>query len=560
MNMQEVHEKGKLLIIGLDAGTLDLVRPWAEQGFLPHLARLMREGASGTLQSTVPTISPAAWMSMITGKNPGKHGVFDFIRRVPESYRLEYVQPSLSRIGTLFGRLSQAGRRVGVLGVPVTYPPEPVNGFMISGPWAPENERCVFPSEMFPYLMDKGYSINNKVSYTPETAGSFLKYIEDVTDVRASVTLDLLQREPWDLFMAVFRDTDTVASFYWHDMDPTHPQHDPQRAEKFSTAILDHYRQLDSYIGKMMAVIDENTTVMVVSDHGSGALYSEISLNRWLADTGFLTLKSDEDAHTWYQQAARKLGITRARLIERLGWPMVHRLKRLLPYWLEQLVPWSHPQLFELVDWSKTQAYSFGSIGQIYVNLQGREPGGIVEPDRKQAVIEEIVDHLDTLQDPRTGRKIEVEIFYKEGLYNGPYTEQGPDLNLIFDDLSCITHITLDAVRADLITESADYETGFHRRNGMWLLWGKHIRPGIDDLSADIVDVAPLVYYLLDEPLPDDLDGVVHLEVLEPDFVDERPIRTKRFGDCSLEGKGPDWTDKDEEKITDYLRKLGYLK
>jgi hypothetical protein len=153
-----------------------------------------------------------------------------------------------------------------------------------------------------------------------------------------------------------------------------------------------------------------------------------------------------------------------------------------------------------------------------------------------------------------------VEIFYKEGLYNGPYTEQGPDLNLIFDDLSCITHITLDAVRADLITESADYETGFHRRNGMWLLWGKHIRPGIDDLSADIVDVAPLVYYLLDEPLPDDLDGVVHLEVLEPDFVDERPIRTKRFGDCSLEGKGPDWTDKDEEKITDYLRKLGYLK
>lgn len=552
--------KSKVLVIGLDAGTLDLVRPWVEQGHLPSLGRLITEGASGTLESTIPTISPAAWISMITGKNPGKHGIFDFVRRDPDSYRLDYVQPALSKIGTVFGHLSESGRRVGVLGVPVTYPPEPVNGFMISGPWAPENENCVCPSEMFPYLEEKGYEINNTVSYTPDTADVFLEYLEDVTDVRASVALELLQREPWDLFMVVFRDTDTVASFFWHDMDPTHPQHDPQRAEQFGTAILDHYRQLDRYIGKMLEVIDEDTTVMIVSDHGSGALYFEISLNRWLADIGLLTLKSAQGAYTWYQRAARSLGLTRASLIERLGWPMVHRLKRMLPRGIEQLVPWSHPQLSELVDWSKTKAYSFGSIGQIYVNLKGREPQGIVEPEEKQELLDQIISRLHELKDPRSERSLEVEIFHKDELYHGPYAKWGADLNVIFDDLSCITHITLDAVRAELMTDSADYETGFHRRNGMWVLWGPHIRAGVDDLFAQIVDVAPMIYYLLGEPIPDDVDGELHLDLLKPEFVDHQPIIRRKIDHHEGEVDAPDWTDEDEEQISDYLRKLGYLK
>jgi predicted AlkP superfamily phosphohydrolase/phosphomutase len=552
---------GRLLVIGLDAGTLDLVRPWAEAGLLPNLECLIKEGVSGTLQSTIPTISPAAWISMITGKNPGRHGIYDFVQRRPGSYHLHYVQPDLPRLGTVFGRLSQYGRRVGVMGVPVTYPPEPVNGFMISGPWAPDNERCVYPTGMFPFLKERGYEINNSVAYSPETAGEFVKYLDRITDVRASVALELLRREPWDFFMVVFRDTDTVASFFWHDMDPTHPLHDPERAATFGNVILDHYRQLDRIIGLMVEAIDEETSVLVVSDHGSGPLYAEISLNKWLLDLGLLQFKAHTSLRDRYHDTMRQLGLTRSGIIARLGWPFVHRIKRALPDWFEQLIPWPHAQLIEQVDWSRTTAYSFGSIGQIYVNLRGREPEGIVEPGEEyEGLIETIISELGRLVDPRTGRKVKTDVYRREDLYQGPFAELGPDLNVIFDDLTCTTHITLDAVRDELVGPPADWETGFHSLNGMYIAWGPHIREGVIGETAQMVDIAPTMFYLMGELVPHDVDGRVLTELLETDFVDAHPVRedTVVIGETEV-SRHPDWTPEEEEKILNHLKDLGYI-
>lgn len=552
--------KGKVLIIGLDAGTLDLVVPWAEQGYLPNMARLIREGAYGDLWSTTPAVSPPAWMSMITGKNPGKHGIYDFVQRQPGSYHLNYARPNLAAMGTMFGHLSRAGRRVCVIGVPLTYPPEVLNGIMISGPWAAESEECVTPPELYPYLKSRGYEINNTVAYTPETAEEFWDYLQRTTDVRASVALDILRREPWDLFMVVFRDTDTVASFYWHDMDPTHPQHDPARAQRFANVIRDHYRQLDQVIGQMLAHIDANTHVMIVSDHGSGALTEEISINKWLMEQGLLKLKTHTSFRTGFRDVLRKLGVTRSGLIARLGWSAVSRIKRLLPGWAEQLIPWPYAQLIEKVDWSRTQAYSYGSVGQIYVNLKGREPQGIVEPGPAyETLLDQIVTGLRSLTLPRTGQPLQVEAFRGDALYHGPYAALGPDLNLVFNDMSCTTHVTVEAIRSELFSIPADNETGFHRRNGMVMLWGPHARQGFRNDASRIIDVAPTVLHLMGEAIPENIDGQVRAELLDEDFVNEHPVERVAAAESEGGSSHSDWTPEDREKITRHLRDLGYL-
>ena len=559
--IKDTLDKHKLLIIGLDGGTLDLIKPWAKAGLLPTLARLINEGVSARLRSTIPVISPAAWTTMITGKNPGKHGIYDFIRRRPDSYHLQYVQPNLPRMGTIFNRLSQAGRRVGVMGVPSTYPPEPVNGFMIAGPWAPQNERCVYPTDMFPYLMERGYEINNTVAYTPETAQEFAQYLAQTTEVRASVALELWQREPWDLFMVVFRDTDTVAHMYWQDTDPTYPSHDPARVARLGNVILDHYRQLDRCIGSMLETIDDQTWVMVVSDHGAGPLYAEASINKWLLDEGLLTLKKQGDWQDRYRQMMRRLGMTRSGIIARLGWPLANRLKRLLPDWAEQLFPWPHAQLIEQVDWTKTKAYSFGSIGQIHINLRGREPQGIVAPGAEyEAVVSDIIERLERLTDPRTGRRVKVEVWRRESLYHGPYAEQGPDLNIILDDMSCITHITLDAVREDVIGPPADYETGTHRLYGMLILWGPGVRPGVTLDPLNMVDVAPMAMYVMGEAVPQDMDGRVLTTAFDPQYLASHPVQGNEsaFGEMIPE-ESPGWTLEEEEKMFQHLKSLGYL-
>jgi predicted AlkP superfamily phosphohydrolase/phosphomutase len=325
--------------------------------------------------------------------------------------------------------------------------------------------------------------------------------------------------------------------------------------------ILDHYRQLDRYIGQMLDVIDKDTSVMVVSDHGAGPLYAEISINKWLQELELLVLKERPDWQDRYRQALRKVGVTRAGVIARIGWPLANRLKRILPEWTEKLLPWPHAQLIEQVDWSKTKAYSFGSIGQIHINLRGREPQGIVEPGTEyETLVDDIVKRLDELVNPRTGRQIKVDVFRREALYHGPYADQGPDLNLILDNMSCITHITLDAVRKDIIGPPADYETGTHRLNGMFTLWGPAIRRGEILQSASIIDVAPTALYLMGEGVPQDVDGRVLTGAFQPEFLAVHPVQgVEATSETTSVPDTPSWTPEEEEKLLQHLKDLGYL-
>ncbi len=550
--------KKSVLVIGLDGGTLDVIRPWAEAGELPTFQRLLTEGTSGPLKSTMPPQSPAAWTSFMTGVNPGKHGTFDFVRRRPGGYDLQPVRNHLPGLGTMFAWASRHGRRVAAVNVPMTYPPEPVNGIMVSGLGAPDEADYTYPPGLSDTLRAKGYRVNLDARYEPGQEDTFIRAVTEMTNTQADVALWLFEREPWDLFTVVFRDLDAIFHSFWSLMDETHPAHDPDRAARYGDAILNYHRLLDARLADFLAAIDGDTGVIVMSDHGSGPYYREVYLNVWLQREGFQTLKKGVGgAAGGVRTLLRRSGLTRENLTTRLGWHNVNRIKAHLPDRVKALVPRASMEVTDVVDWSRTQAYSFGYIGQIYINLRGREPEGIVEPGAEyERVVSDIIERLAGLEDPDTGERVVDVVYRQRELYHGPYAERGPDLCLVMKDLSYTTHLGMEFAHPTVFGPPVNHESGTHRLNGMLIAWGPGIRRHKQVSGAEIIDLAPTILHLLDVPVPADMDGRVLTELLAEEAGQLAGRVAREWGEA---GDVMPLTTDEEAELLERLRNLGYL-
>lgn len=552
-----MNEKS-VLVIGLDGGTLEVIRPWAEAGELPTFRRLLDEGVSGPLKSTIPAFSPPAWTSFMTGVNPGKHGTFDFLKRRSGGYDLQPVRNHLPGLGTMFAWASQYGRRVAVVNVPFTYPPEPVNGITVSGLGAPDDADYTYPPGLSDTLRSMGYRVNADNHYEPGLEDAFIREMMETTDKQAEVALWLFKQEPWDFFTVVFRTLDGVFASLWSLMDETHPQHDPVLAAEYGDAILNYHKLLDMRLADFLDTIDDNTVVMVMSDHGSGPLYREVYLNVWLQREGFQKLKRGAgDTATGARALLRRIGVTRENLTALLGWHNVNRIKERLPDRIKALVPRSSLEITDVVDWSQTRAYSYGYIGQIYINLKGREPEGVVEPGAEyERIVSDIINRLSVLEDPETGERVVDAVYRKEELYHGPYAHLGPDLCLIMKDLSYTTHLGTEFTHEAIFGPPVNHESGTHRVYGMLSVWGPGIHQGEHISSAEIIDLAPTILHLLDVPVPEDMDGRVLTELFD-EPVDGPPKRVAR--ERVEAGDAAPLTADEEAELLERLRNLGYL-
>jgi predicted AlkP superfamily phosphohydrolase/phosphomutase len=363
--------KPRVLVIGLDGATLDLICPWVASGRLPHLARFMEKGSSGKLKSTMPPISPTAWSSFMTGKNPGKHGVFDFTVRDFQNYGTRVtLRPSEP---TLWGALSAQGRRVCVVNVPQTYPPERVNGYMVTGLGTPSQCTFTYPTELTESLRKENYRFNLNASLRRDGAAAFIEDVYRVAGIVTDTALRLMSQLDWDFSMVVLRLTDEIPHYFWHWMDESHPAH--RSADTFhSEAILRCYQKADELVGKLMAAVaDEETTVLVMSDHGFGPLYKDVYLNEWLRQQGYLSLHRRPTPRALFTRFLQRLGLTRTQVGHALARWGLHwlrgRLRDGLGAWADLFPQDSNLHVNELVDWNRTRAYSVGYIGQIYVNL-----------------------------------------------------------------------------------------------------------------------------------------------------------------------------------------------
>lgn len=541
----------KVWVIGLDGATFNLVRPWAEAGHLPTLARLMDGGAWGELASTIHPLTAAAWNTFMTGLDPGQHGVFDFTRRRLGTYDLELVNAS-SRTGrSLWRILSDAGRRVGVVGVPMTYPPEPVNGYLVAGLDAPSLD------SPYSYPTSLAQELRGEHVISVSTMGKDLdRYVEELLDAvegRFRVIRRLLAQEPVDFFMKVIVETDAVQHASWHLL--------AQEGEPGHDAILRVYRRIDERLGELLADLPPDVTLVVMSDHGAGPIAQVVDLDQWLAEEGMLRFRARNDWRSLFRSfGARGMGLAQRYL--------PRRAKGFLKQKVGTAGRMESFLLYSDVDWARTQAFSIGNQGNICINLQGREPQGIVPPGEYEGLRDEIVARLKALCDPESGEPVVDRVYRREELYRGDRVELAPDLLIRWKDDEYLAKKDIDTVtgqifRRDLkfgrfASDAALDQTGTHKLHGILILYGDAVQPGSRIEEARLLDLAPTILYLMDEAIPGEMGGRVLMEPLRETLRSVRPLRRAEEGGESNFGGGG-YVEEDEEMVRERLRGLGYV-
>src|SRR5215813_4183839 len=282
----------KTVIIGLDGATFDIIQPLARAGRLPVLERLMREGVSAPLRSTILPNSFPGWASCTTGTSEGMHGVFSPFIKNKSSYSVRAMSGRDIMTRPVWSILTEQGGRSIVVNVPTTYPPETINGLMVTGTLTPgRNSTFTYPASLKDELLNEfpNYVIEpERIPDKYARAREFRRTIE----VRERALRFLMQRGEWDFLMVVFSVLDRAQHDYWADMDSTHPRHDPKTPREFREFVHEIYERLDAAAGRLVEQLPAETRVFVVSDHGFCAELFEVRVNELLASAGLLAFKS----------------------------------------------------------------------------------------------------------------------------------------------------------------------------------------------------------------------------------------------------------------------------
>lgn len=572
----------KVLVVGIDAATPDLLMKWAEEGRLPTFSKLIENGVSGKLRSTIPPVTCPAWLAFMTGKNPGKLGVFDFVERAPNTYKTRVVNFQSIHARSLWKILGDGGKRVGVFNVPTTFPPEKVNGFIVSGWPVPQGAVFTYPSDLQSKL---GMFVSGQEG--PERTimmaawmwfakdDECLKGLYRFTEREVRATRYLMKNYDWDFFMTVFTCTDPVQHFFWKYMDPEHPLFDPETAKKYGDEILKLYQKVDEVLKELLNSVSDDTTIIIMSDHGAGPLYRLFNVNDWLRRKGFLV--REERKRSMFSVSVFGLLFKRTfeqvtKLAYTLGLLKVFYFATDHSCYLRSLVetvrtltgimPSIRRSLEEMnIDWSKTKAYSFGSgnVGKIYINVKGREPQGVVEPGQEyEELRNHLIKELRELKDPRTGRKVDVTVFKREEIYHGEYVNQAPGIFFYMNELSTEIDPTFGHDSFFSYDFASKRGNAGHRMNGILILKGPEFRKGMKISRAEIIDVAPTVLYLMGCSIPSDMDGKVLTSAFKPSYLKSNPIKFEEV----IEKVAPlehAWSKEEEKAIRERLKALGYL-
>lgn len=553
-----MDKPNKIVIIGLDGATWDVIHPLISKGKLPTFKHLIENGSYGNLNSTIPPLSAPAWTSAFTGVNPGKHNIFDFFTIRNDTYELRNVTSNDRKTPAIWNILDSYNMTSGIFNMPMTYPPEAVNGFMVAGLGTPDtNSNFIYPTalkeELKQYLHGLQFSIDvGTIMSGKEDA--FLDELYKVTDMQEKAIHLLYNKHKPDLFMAVFDELDRIQHFFWRHMETNHPLHDPKKSQKYKNAIEDYYQHLDIVIKRFLDTIPEDTTIIIVSDHGFGGLHKDFYINTYFHVIGVLKLKPKPPI-TLSTELLRTIKTTLKKSTYRMGiGPWVNRI---VPDWLrlKSLTPTVGTGLGS-VDWSKTKAYFCSLSGQnIWINLKGRQPEGIIEQGKEyESLRDHLIEKLYAIKDPETSQNIIRKVYKREEIYTGDLVSNAPDLIIDMADgyvmqVGLAPEILMPAMQYKL------YRSGCHRQHGIFIAMGKDIKKNYQVQNAEIIDIVPTVFYLFDKQIPTYMDGKVLTNILNKEFkgVEYQSIQANRADathDVSME---------EEAKIAERLKGLGYM-
>lgn len=455
----------KVLVIGLDSMAPELAfEQWADE--LPHITGLRKTGVYGRLKSCDPPITVPAWASMMSSKNPGRLGFYGFRNRADYSYDHLTIATSLSvKEERVWDILSRAGKQSILIGVPQTYPPRPIQGYMVTCFLTPSTEsQYTYPAD-FRHEVESvvGEYLLDVRDFRSENKDYILRQIYDMTERRFKLARHMLTSKPWDFFMMVEMGVDRIHHAFWKFMDPTHRKHQP--GTKYEHAIRDYYRYIDEEIGNLLACVDSDAVVFLVSDHGAQKMEGGICINEWFLQRGYLRLLEEPKTMTPFSKAK--------------------------------------------VDWSRTLAWGEGGYySRIFLNVEEREPQGTIHPKDYERIRQEIIDQLKALPDEE-GRPIGTEVFRPEELYPEA-TGIPPDLIAYFGNLAWRSVGSLGLGAVHTFENDTGPDDANHAHHGIFVM-EDHKNPGrsSERSNLQLMDVAPTILRLMDLPVPSDMEGKV---------------------------------------------------
>jgi predicted AlkP superfamily phosphohydrolase/phosphomutase len=536
-------------VLGFDAATFSVIDPMIEAGALPNLAELFASGSRGALRSTTHPLTTQAWTTMLTGVNAGKHGMWDFSERDSSGYRLRVVNGSYRRAPAVWDFLSARGRRVGFLNVPFTWPAPTVEGFFMAGLDAAERERGLgYPAELVSELrqrfekleLDHGLPIGRD-GYID--VGHMCAAIQQRTDV----AFWLQERYHPDLLFLVFMAADHMQHYGWLEWE--------ERGLESRVAAV--YREFDKVVGRFVERFGEDADMLVVSDHGAGRMKGVVNINAWLAEHGWLT-------YAEHPNIRRELPrVLLYRLLE---------LRRRLPRGLRDIAKQHAPAFrdkvhelkeFTAIDYAQTRAFAYGNMGNVVLNVRGREKFGVVEPGAEYDELCEAIRAKALEMTGPDGERLIVAVHRRDELFDGPEIGRLPDLIFEFDQYAWAGKGNLmkpvpmfqDVIK--MPDSGRETYVGTHRPEGVIAFRGASAAR-TEIASANIQDVAPTLMYLLGEPVPESMEGRVLEEIIAPDVLEARPVEYAE-GAAVAVGQAEDYSADELPEVEDRLRSLGYI-
>ncbi len=551
----------KVILLGIDGATPGLLLPWAREGKLPNLARVLADGTHGTLQSTLPPYSASAWVSMMTGRHPSKHGVLDFFSQEAGPGRHEFISSATVRGEAIWHTLGRHGISTGMVNIPLTYPPSAVNGYMVSGFMTPKGRQdYTYPNE----LREEIIGVTGEYDPDPwdlmapeQDLQSFLHWMR----ITEKVAIHLHDHHRVAFYSSVIQALDQLQHGFW-DVLADERAHSTAAGSRAWPALQECFALMDQAIGQRLSWMDANTTLFLASDHGFQPARRWFFVNRWLRQQGLLQTMTGQ--RTLGQSLAARLGISREsvrRLVQRMD---PFGLRRVLGRFARASIADKLDDSLSLpVDWARSRAYSGSRTSEgIYINMIGREPNGIVKAGSEYEELRtQIVRALQDFVDEDTGQTVVSGAFRRDEVYpSGEFVSQLPDILLAFEDKPYLVNestspgpITAPILGGDL--------TGRHHPMGLFAAVGSSIRGNYTVQDARIVDVMPTILYAMGLPIPKDCDGRVLEEIFTPEYRRTHTVvceETEHALDAT-EDRGGAYTESEEAEMQRRLRALGYM-
>jgi predicted AlkP superfamily phosphohydrolase/phosphomutase len=550
----------RTLLLGIDGATFDVIEPLVATGRMPALAALMARGVRARLRSTVPPVSAPAWVTFLTGNHPGRHGVFNFQNldgRRYSGFSETLVNSSYFRGTTLLDHVGRATElRTLAYRVPMTYPAwEVPRGVVVSGPPVPDRRRAYAA----PASAETEIGPASLLSHDELEAA---KRARDVAQIDACnrFELDLLERTTarhldagTELVIAFTGIPDGLHHAFWAFHDPTSPVHEPAAAQELRDIVARWYAEIDAVVGRLVARCDASTAVIVLSDHGGGPAPSRhLNLNAFLRGVGHLVVAGAGRARV-------ATGLRRAADQARERLPARMWLKRHLPERVQQRLRGLR-NATGAIAWESTRAYAipiFYPITGVWLNVVGRQPKGTVAPGAAyEALRDALLVEIAALRDPATNAPLVAGVWRREDVWRGPHVADAPDL-VVETAPGVHGGFDLDRLLTDVPPATLRAISGSHTAEGIFVAAGGPFRNGVELDAPSLADVLPTAVHLLGVPLPDDLDGRVIAQALDPAWVAAHPVRyAERSGDAADRVA---LSNDDEGEMRKFLQGLGYV-